>query len=235
MGPERRRLNKTEECAIQYYPEFWHSVGCIIDHANIEGAHMAKQLLTLICETCGKKFEAHARRRVVHCQECAEELRCKGLGPVQIRRKPAASPIFGKPQAKEIAWEHSERDLIYYLNRFNRFPTYDGVMPSDPDQITDEDRRIANQIAARMSAETWAQIVGQSIAQIGDWDLPNMSDFEWQSRKKVIHQVLGVLIGHPGIGVARLIIPRRAHSSTVCLNSHIISLALRRRNRARVR
>jgi hypothetical protein len=165
---------------------------------------MAKQLLTLICETCGKKFEAHARRRVVHCQECAEELRRQGLGPIQIRRRPAANPIFGKPQAKEIAWEHSERDLIYYLNRFNRFPTYDGVMPSDPDQITDEDRRIANQIAARMSAKTWAQIVSKSIAQIGDWGLLNMSDFEWQSHKMVIHQVLGVLLAHPGIGVARL-------------------------------
>ena len=58
-------------------------------------------------------------------------------------------------------------------------------MPSDPDQITDEDRQIANQIAARISAETWARIVGQSIAQIGDWDLLNMSNFEWESRIKV--------------------------------------------------
>ncbi len=165
---------------------------------------MAKQLLTLICETCGKKFEAHAHRRVVYCQECAEELRRKGQGPIQIKRKPAANQIFGKPHAKEIAWEHSERDLIYYLNRFNRFPTYDGVMPSDPDRITDEDRRLANQIAARMSAETWAQIVGQSIAQIGDWNLLNMSYFEWESCKLVVLQVLGVLLGHPGIGVARL-------------------------------
>jgi len=181
-----------------------NGVGCIVDHGNIEVAHMAKQLLTLICETCGKKFKAHARRRVMHCQECAEELRRRGLGPVQIKRRTAASRIFGKCQAKEIAWEHCERDLIYYLNRFNRFPTYDGVMPADPDQITDEDRRIANQIAARMSAKTWAQILGQSIAQVGDWALLNMSDFEWQSRKKVIHEVLRVLLRHPGIGVARL-------------------------------
>jgi DNA-directed RNA polymerase subunit RPC12/RpoP len=165
---------------------------------------MAKQPLTLICETCGRKFEAHARRRVVHCQECAEELRHKSLGPVQIKGKPTANPIFGKPQVKEIAWEHSHRDLIYYLNRFNRFPAYDSMMPSDPDQITDEDRRIANQLAARMSAEIWAQIVGQSIEKIGDWDLLNMSDSEWQNRKKVIYQVLGVLVEYPGIGIARL-------------------------------
>ena len=129
---------------------------------------MAKQLLTLICETCGRKFEAHARRRVMHCQECGEELRRKGLGPVQIERRTSANPISSKIQAKEIAWERSESDLTYYLKRFNRFPTYDGVTPSDLDQITDEDRRIANKIAARMSAKTWAPIVGLSIAQVGD-------------------------------------------------------------------
>ena len=158
----------------------------------------------MTCETCDKKFEAHARRRVTHCQECAEELRRKGLGPVQIKRTPAASPILGKPQGKIIAWEHSETDLIYYLNRFNRFPTYDGVMPSSPDQMTDEDRRVANRVGARISAKIWAQIVGQSIAKIGDWDLLNMSNFEWQNRKQVIYQVLCLLVGHRGIGVARL-------------------------------
>lgn len=182
-----------------------NSVGCIIDRANIEGADVAKQLLTLICETCGRKFEAHARRRVVHCQECAEELRRKGHGPVQIQRKVSANPPYSSDiQAKEICWEQAEGHLAYYLRRFNRFPTYDGVMPSDLDQITDEDRRIANKIAARMSAKTWAPIVGQSIAQVGGWDLLNMSDLEWQIRKKVIHEVLGVLLRHPGIGVARL-------------------------------
>lgn len=165
---------------------------------------MTRQLLTLTCEICNKKFEAHVHRKVVHCRECAEKLRRKGIGPVQSKRKPTANPIFGKPHAKEIAWENSERDLVYYLNRFNRYPTYDGVMPSDLDDITDEDRRIANQIAARMSAKTWAQILPHSIMQIGNWDLLHMSDSEWQSREEVIRQVLGVLLGHPGIGVARL-------------------------------
>jgi len=56
-------------------------------------------------------------------------------------------------------------------------------MPPDLDQITDEDRRLANKIAARMSAETWSPIVGESIAQIGDWNLLNMGNLEWQSRK----------------------------------------------------
>jgi hypothetical protein len=103
-----------------------------------------------------------------------------------------------------MPWERAESDLAYYLKRFNRFPTYDGVIPSDLDKITDEDRRIANKIAARMSAKTWAPIVGESIAQVGDWDLLRMSDLEWQSRKEVIHEVLGVLLRHAGIGVARL-------------------------------
>lgn len=49
--------NNPERCAIQYYPEFCYSVGCIIDHGNIEGAHMAKQLLTLICETGPLKYD----------------------------------------------------------------------------------------------------------------------------------------------------------------------------------
>lgn len=162
---------------------------------------MAKQLITLVCETCGRKFEAHAHRRIVHCQECAEELRRKGLGPVQIKRRTSGS---SKIQEKGICWGQSESNLAYYLQRFNRFPVYDGVMPTELDQITDEDRRLANKIAARMSAKTWAPVVSETIAQVGDWDLLNMSDFEWQSRKEVIHQVLGILLRHRGIGAARL-------------------------------
>jgi len=165
---------------------------------------MAKQPLILTCEICGEKFEAHARRKVVHCRECAKKLRRKGLGPVQIRRKPVAGTVSIKSEAKEIAWERGEKDLVYYLNRFNRHPKYDGVVPPDLDKITDEDRRIANQIAAKMPAETWAQIVGKSIAQISNWDLLNMTDSEWQSRRDVVCQVLGALLGHRGIGVARL-------------------------------
>ena len=196
-------IHKTEDCSVQYYPDSCNSVSRIIHPANIQGTHMGKQLLSLICEDCHKSFEARRRRRIVHCPECAGRLRRRGLGPVQTAMK-SANLICGKPQAKEIAWEQSEKHLIYYLNRFNRFPKYDGVMTSDPDRVTDGDGRIANQVGARMSTETWAQIVGQSIAQIGDWDLLNMSDSEWQSRKLVVCQVLGVLLEHPGIGVARL-------------------------------
>jgi len=166
---------------------------------------VAKRAITLVCEICHRQFEAHARRRVVHCQECARDLRSKGQGPRHIQRKgPANLPCSGSIQTKEISWERADHNLAYYLKRFSRFPTYDGVIPSDLDQITDEDRRIANKIAARMSAKTWAPVKGRSIARIGDWDLLNMSDLEWQSRKEVIREVLGTLLGHPGIGVARL-------------------------------
>lgn len=141
----------------------------------------------------------------MHCRECAEALRSKGQGPIQIQRRVSAKLSYDSNiQAKDISWEQTEDNLAYYLKRFNRFPTYDGAMPSDSDQITDEDRQIANKIAARMSAETWAPIVGESIAEIGDWDLLNMTDFEWQSRKEAIHEVLNTLSGHLGIGVARL-------------------------------
>lgn len=165
---------------------------------------MARKLITLTCEICGKEFEAHAHRRVIHCRKCAEDLRRKGQGPVQTKRKAFARPPHNNLQAKEICWEHAENDLTYYLKRFKRFPVYDGVTPSDPHRITDEDRQLANKIAARMSGKTWAPLIGESIVQLGDWDLLNMSDLEWQSRKQVIHEVLSPLLRHPGIGIARL-------------------------------
>jgi len=166
---------------------------------------VARQLITLTCEICGKKFEAHTRRKSVYCRECAEDLRHKGLGPAQIKRRTSTNPPYSNVQAKEICWEQVEKDLAYYLKRFNRFRAYDGVTPSDLDRITDEDRQLANKIAARISAKTWAQITtDKSIAKIGDWDLLNMNDLEWQSRKGVVHDVLTALLMHPAIGVARL-------------------------------
>ena len=167
---------------------------------------MARPLITLTCEICGKKFEARARRKSVHCQECAEDLRAKGLGPLQVKRGNSVKPPSSNVQAKEICWEQAEDNLCYYVKRFNRYPTYDGVTPADLDRVTDEDRQLANKIAARVSAKTWAQIIANnnSIAKIGDWDLLKMNDLEWQKRKQVIHEVLSPLLGQPGIGVARL-------------------------------
>lgn len=147
---------------------------------------------------------AHAER--AYTRECAENLRRRGLGPAQITRGTSAKAPYSNAQAKEICWEQAEKYLAYYLKRFNRFRAYDGVTPSDLDRITDEDRQLANKIAARMSAKTWAQITDtdKSIAKIGDWDLLNMDDQEWQSRKGVDRDVLTALLMHPGIGVARL-------------------------------
>jgi hypothetical protein len=170
------------------------------------GVNAARRLITLTCEICGKKFEARARRKSVHCRECAEDLRRKGLGPVQVKRKTSATPPYSNVQAKEVCWKQAEKDLGYYLEKFKRFQAYDGVTPSDLDRITDEDRRLANKIAARLSAKIWAQITAtdKSMAEIGDWDLLNMTDLKWQSRKGVVHNVLIPLLIHPGIGVARL-------------------------------
>jgi hypothetical protein len=167
---------------------------------------VVRRFITLTCEICGKKFEARARRKSVHCRECAEELRRGGQGPVQVKGTASVRTPHNNLPAKEIRWEQAESDLAYYLKRFNRFPAYDGVTPSDSGQITDEDRQLANKVAARMSAETWAQITAadSSIAGIGDWDLMNMNDLEWQRRKEVISEVLRALLRYPGIGVARL-------------------------------
>ena len=165
---------------------------------------MGRQSITLTCEICRKKFEARARRKNVHCRECAEELRRRGQGPVQVKGTTSVNPPHNNLPAKEIRWEQAEDDLAYYLKRFNRFPVYDGITPSELSQITDEDRRLANKVAARMSVKTWAPVVGDSIAQVGHWDLFNMSDLEWQRRKETINQVLQALLRPSGIGVARL-------------------------------
>ena len=97
------------------------------------------QPITLICENCGREFEARAHRRMVHCRECAEDLRYKRQGPVQTKRRIPANLPYSSVQAKEICWEQAENDLAYYVKRFNRYPTYDGVTPSDLDRITDEE------------------------------------------------------------------------------------------------
>jgi hypothetical protein len=165
---------------------------------------VSKRIIILVCEICGKRFEAHAHRRLVHCQECAEDLRHKGLGPLQVKRRISSNLPHGSVQVKEICWEQAEKALFYYLERFRRFGVYDGINPFDLDRITDEDRQLANKIAARMSPKTWAPVVGDSIAQVGDWDLFNMSDLEWQNRKEIVHEVLSTLLRHSAIGIARL-------------------------------
>ena len=44
-------------------------------------------MLKLKCERCGKMFEAAHNRQIVHCKECAEYLRKRGEGPIQLKRK----------------------------------------------------------------------------------------------------------------------------------------------------
>lgn len=165
---------------------------------------MAKRSITLTCKMCGKEFEARARRRTVHCPECAAYLRRNRLGPEQVKRRASAGSAPSVVQVRRICWEETEGDLAYYVERFGRFGVYDGVTPSRLDEITDEDRWLANRIAARMSAKTWSPLVGESIAGIGHSDLLIMSDPEWQDSRDLTHQVFSRLLEHPGIGVARL-------------------------------
>ncbi len=165
---------------------------------------MARRSITLICETCGESFEARAHRRVELCQACAQGLRLKGMGPVQAKKRRDTFLPSNEVETKVMCWERAEADLIYYLERFARYPVYDGVIPLDLDLITDEDGRLANTIAARMSARTWSTIVGESIEQVGDWDLLRISNSEWEIHREVIRQVFCILLRHRGIGVARL-------------------------------
>lgn len=165
---------------------------------------MTTRTLTLTCEICRRQFEARARRKLVHCKRCAGELRRKGQGPVQTSRMAPAGSLCKDLPTNQICWEEAENDLTYYLERFSRFPEYDGVTPCDTHRITDEDRRLANRIAARMSVTTWAPVVGRPLAESYDWHLLDMSDLEWQRRSGAVHEVLAGLLIHPGIGVARL-------------------------------
>ena len=74
------------------------------------------------------------------------------------------------------------------------------------DKITDEDRKLANQIAARMSKEVWSPLVynRESITEIGQWDLLHMSHLNWQAHRNVVRQKLKHLLGYHGVGIARL-------------------------------
>ena len=58
--------------------------------------------MRLKCEVCGKEFEATRERPISICFECIEELRRKGLGPVQL---------LGRKEVKELVLKiiHRER------------------------------------------------------------------------------------------------------------------------------
>lgn len=81
-------------------------------------------MLTLKCTRCGRDFEARRRRKVAHCSECAEELRRKGEGPIQSRRKESVASgtykwsgwhplnektvreiVPGKPGVYQVRWK----------------------------------------------------------------------------------------------------------------------------------
>jgi len=48
-------------------------------------------MLTLKCVRCGRDFQALRQRKVAHCSDCAQEVRRKGEGPVQLKRKESSA------------------------------------------------------------------------------------------------------------------------------------------------
>jgi hypothetical protein len=112
-------------------------------------------------------------------------------------------PTITFPDGREIA--AAGKKLRYYLNRFNRFSGYDGISPRSRDIITDQDRQLANKLAARRDLKCWAPLVGQSIEKVDSvWDLFRLSDQEYENARVVAKAVLNPFLTHRGIGVPAL-------------------------------
>lgn len=173
-------------------------------------------MLLLTCKVCGKEFEARRRRRSPHCGQCAERLRKEGRGPIQVRRrhpepKEGVPEIVGHGVPGQITVAlvadvpcPGDKYLLYYVRRFGRYPKYDGVRPDSMNVLTDHDRELANQVAARMGSQVWRNLVGESIEDVWQLDLLRASDSAWAECKERMRRALSNLFRSPGIGVARL-------------------------------
>ena len=98
----------------------------------------------------------------------------------------------------------AEREMLYYLCRFGRYPQYDKVETEELDRITDQDRQLANKLAARMGKRVWNPLIGQSISAIKtNWNLLGITDRQWLYCAQVTREVLSPLFV-TGVGVPRL-------------------------------
>ena len=103
-----------------------------------------------------------------------------------------------------VAIDRPDREMFYYLCRFRRYLRYDIVRPDDGQRITDQDRQLANKLAARIGVNVWNSLIGRSISAIhSKWNLIHMSDEEWLRCAKVTKDVLGTLFVM-GVGIPRL-------------------------------
>ena len=103
-----------------------------------------------------------------------------------------------------VAIHHPDREMFYYLCRFGRYPRYDIVRPDDGQRITDQDRQLANKLAACIGVNVWNSLIGRNISAIHPkWNLIHMSDEEWLHRAKITKDVLSTLFVM-GIGIPRL-------------------------------
>lgn len=97
-----------------------------------------------------------------------------------------------------------DKEMLYYLCRFGRYPKYDKVEPDDLDRITDQDRQLANKLAARMGEGVWSPLIDKNISAIGrNWNLLTMTSGEWLYCATVTREVLDPLF-ITRIGVPRL-------------------------------
>lgn len=99
-----------------------------------------------------------------------------------------------------------DKEMLYYLCRFGRYPKYDKVNPDDLDRITDQDRQLANKLAARMGDGVWSLLIdkNKNISAIHkNWNLLTMTSGEWLRCATVTKEALDPLF-ITGIGVPRL-------------------------------
>lgn len=112
-----------------------------------------------------------------------------------------------------------DKEMLYYLCQFGRYPKYDKVEPVDLDKITDQDRQLANKLAARMGEGVWSPLIDKSISAIDrNWTLLTMRSSEWLNCALVTKEVLNPLF-ITGIGVPRLtkaLHRKRANFIPVC-------------------
>lgn len=95
--------------------------------------------------------------------------------------------------------EHAEKKLIVF-HCIDVVERYDSVEPSSPDELTEEDVRLANIMGARSPRRSWNNLVGESLANIPHGcNLITMSEQEWESCQQAMKETLQKFLNNPGI------------------------------------
>lgn len=75
-------------------------------------------MLKLKCQRCGRYFEADHRRQVPYCHDCAAELRGKGQGPIQTKRRAIAETTSIECEQKLRQWEKDGYNVFYLREKW---------------------------------------------------------------------------------------------------------------------